>query len=260
MANVPWGIAAQTSCIARTVHLFQGDVNVGYPMSCDGLEKAEESGDAYSKAEAHLSMGTAYYLKRRLEDARKHLIISCDLSARIGFLLLQSAAEFGLGDTYFSLGNSEKSKKHLANAVRLMKSNDFVPSCRRGCELALARVMAFNREEIPNLDSLFGYVDRNTIKFNAGRIRRYLAEMMLYLNISDMQKADRLIQEAIAIDSQNKNFFDLPQDLAVSAEIYKRMGDQSRVIAALSEAIRIYRECGADGWVEKYEKELVSLS
>ncbi|MEJ2587071.1 MAG: adenylate/guanylate cyclase domain-containing protein [Deltaproteobacteria bacterium] len=260
MANVLWGIAAQTSCIARTVHLYQGKVNVGYPMSCDGLQKAEESGDAYSKAEAHFSMGMAYYLKRQLEDATKHLIMSCDLSVRIGFLLIQSGAEFLLGDTYFSLGEIKKSKKHLANAVWLLKSNDFYPSFMRVCELALARVMAFNKEEIPNLDSLSAYADKNNIMLFGGRMRRYVAEVMLYLNDSDMRKADKLIQEAIAVDSQNKNFYDLPQDLAVSAKIHRRMGDQSTVKAALSESVRIYRECGADGWVEKYEKELASLS
>lgn len=259
MANVLWGIAAQTSCIARTVHLFQGDVNVGYSMSCDGLQRAEESGDAYSKAEAHLSMGMAHFMKRQLEDAKKHLYMSCDLSARIGFLLLQSASEFCLGDTYFSLGKSEKSKKHLKNAVRLLKTNDFCPSFRQTCELALARVMAFNKEEIPNLDSLFDYANRNTIRIFRGRIRRRLAEIMLYLNGADMQKADKLIQEAIAIDSQNKNFFDLPKDLFVSAEIHKRMGNQSKVMEALSEAIRICRECGADGWAEKYANLMNSI-
>jgi hypothetical protein len=28
----------------------------------------------------------------------------------------------------------------------------------------------------------------------------------------------------------------------------------------LNKAIEIFRECGADGWVEKYEKELASFS
>jgi class 3 adenylate cyclase/tetratricopeptide (TPR) repeat protein len=260
MANVLWGIAAQTSCIARTVYLYQGKVNVGYPMSCDGLKKADESGDAYSKAEAHLSMGIAYYMKGQLEDAREHLSMSCDLCARIEFILLQSAAEWCLGDTYFFLGEIEKSKKYLANAVRLLQSNDSYPSLMRVCELAMARVMAVNKEKIPNLDLLLTYADRNNLRLFSGRIRRYLAEMMLYLNNSDMRKADKLIQEAIAIDSQNKNFFDLPQDLAVSAEIHRWMGDQSRVKEALSEAVRIYRECGADGWVENYEEELEALS
>jgi hypothetical protein len=36
-------------------------------------------------------------------------------------------------------------------------------------------------------------------------------------------------------------------------------GDQSKTKENLNKAIEILKECGADGWVEKYEKELASL-
>jgi len=36
----------------------------------------------------------------------------------------------------------------------------------------------------------------------------------------------------------------------------RRKEDLSKV----NKAIEIFKECGADGWVEKYEKELASLS
>jgi len=45
----------------------------------------------------------------------------------------------------------------------------------------------------------------------------------------------------------------------VYAEVFKRKGDQSKTKENLSQAIETFKKCGADGWVEKYEKELATL-
>jgi hypothetical protein len=37
-------------------------------------------------------------------------------------------------------------------------------------------------------------------------------------------------------------------------------GDQSKAKENLNKAIDILKECGAEGWVEKYEKELAAIS
>ena len=43
------------------------------------------------------------------------------------------------------------------------------------------------------------------------------------------------------------------------AEWFKLKGDLSKTKENLNKAIEIFKECGADGWVEKYEKELAQL-
>jgi len=48
----------------------------------------------------------------------------------------------------------------------------------------------------------------------------------------------------------------LGRDYWVYAELFKRKGNRSKVKENVSKAIEIVRECGADGWAEKYEKEL----
>jgi hypothetical protein len=53
--------------------------------------------------------------------------------------------------------------------------------------------------------------------------------------------------------------FRLGQDYEFCAELFKRKGDQSKARENLSTAIEIFKECGADGWVNKYEKELAEL-
>jgi hypothetical protein len=39
------------------------------------------------------------------------------------------------------------------------------------------------------------------------------------------------------------------------AEILQRRGPKSKAKENLSKAIEIIKECGADGWVEKYTKD-----
>ena len=52
----------------------------------------------------------------------------------------------------------------------------------------------------------------------------------------------------------------LASDYALYAELFKRKGDQPKAKQNLTKAIEIFKECGADGWVERAEKELASLS
>ena len=54
--------------------------------------------------------------------------------------------------------------------------------------------------------------------------------------------------------------WNLAQDYALYAEFYRRKGDLSKARKKLNTAIEIFTECGADGWVEEYEKELDLLS
>ena len=54
--------------------------------------------------------------------------------------------------------------------------------------------------------------------------------------------------------------WNLAQDYALYAELLKRKGDLLKAQEKLRKAIEIFKECGADGWVKKYEKELASLN
>ena len=75
-----------------------------------------------------------------------------------------------------------------------------------------------------------------------------------------MSEAEKWIHEAIEADRQNGVLFDLAMDLAVAGELYKRRGEHLKAKKSVSEAISVLKEYGADGWVEKYEKELAALS
>jgi len=48
----------------------------------------------------------------------------------------------------------------------------------------------------------------------------------------------------------------LYKDYALYSDLFKRKGDLSRARENLIKAVEIFKECGADGWVEKYERGL----
>ena len=51
----------------------------------------------------------------------------------------------------------------------------------------------------------------------------------------------------------------LAPDHALCAEFFKKKGDPLQAEENLHKAVDLWRSCGADGWVEKYEKELTLI-
>jgi hypothetical protein len=44
------------------------------------------------------------------------------------------------------------------------------------------------------------------------------------------------------------------------SRFFKRIGNQQKAKENLNKAIEIFVECGADGWVDKTKKELITIS
>lgn len=53
--------------------------------------------------------------------------------------------------------------------------------------------------------------------------------------------------------------WNIARDYALYADLFKRKGDLPKRKENLNKAIKTFKDCGADGWVTKYEKELAEL-
>ena len=91
-------------------------------------------------------------------------------------------------------------------------------------------------------------------------MRRYIGQILLNIDNERISDAGDWIEKAIEGHKRNGMMFDLGRDYAVYAELSKRKRDQSKAREHLNKAIAIYKECGADGWVEGAEKELEELT
>jgi tetratricopeptide (TPR) repeat protein len=116
-----------------------------------------------------------------------------------------------------------------------------------------------NREKDVDLDSLYTCSRNNKANVYEGWIQRYIGEILLNIDDQHLFEADHWIQKAIEADQRNQMMFHLGKDYALYAELFKRKGDRPKARENLGKAIEIFKECGADGWVEKGEKDLSSL-
>jgi len=259
-ANSLWGIAGMKSSMVVFLYNWQGKIDLAYQTSQEALKLAEESGDTYSKATAYDSHGFACYHKGFLDEAEQYLLKASDLCDRINFFSWGAAANFILGELYFGRGEYQKCQDFYDKAISLTESgrnisfiwiNLFRP--------ALARAKVLNNEKSVDLEALYEYEAENQIKAFDGWMARYIAEILLNIDDKHMFEAEEWVKKAIETDSDNGTMWQLGMDYAFYAELLKRKGDLAGAREKLSKAIEIYRECGADGWVKKYEQELAEL-
>jgi class 3 adenylate cyclase/tetratricopeptide (TPR) repeat protein len=254
-----WGIAAVKSQLAYHCHLYHGRIDVAFKTSNEGLQIAEESGDIYSKAIAYALHGASCYGKGLLEEAEKYLLKGLEFSERINLPVVHGAAEYTLGEIYYETGNYQTSKEHYEKGVGAFERNRLLPSYMGCGKVASARSKVMNKEKDVNLESLYAYSRNNRVKAVQGRIQRYIGDILLNIDDQHIPEAEQWIQKAIETDQENRTIFYLATDYALYADLFRRKGDRLKAQENLSKALEIFRECGADGWVEKFEKELARL-
>jgi tetratricopeptide (TPR) repeat protein len=255
-----WGISVMKSNLALTGYLWAGKIGLGFQTTQEAVRIAEESGDIYSKAWAYTTHGGFCYGKRLLEEAEKHLLMGVEFCERINFHSWGGVGRFNLGETYFEMGDFRRSKANYEKGILVWENNRLFPSWTRLQKVGLARSKVLDKEKDVNLESLYTHSLNNEVKVTEGWIQRYIGEILLNIDDQHISEAEHWIQKAIEADQRNRMMFHLGKDYALYAELFKRKGDRLKVQENLGKAIEIFKECGADGWVEKAEKELATLS
>jgi tetratricopeptide (TPR) repeat protein len=199
-------------------------------------------------------MGWAFLEKGNFDDAENNLLKSVEICERFNFAALYSGAEYCLGEVYYFNEKYKMSKEHKANALRILNNKNFMPSFAYVNELSYLRAMVKNQEKIQNFDIFISYPKKCNVKLYEGRIRRHLAEIFLYLDASHLEEAERWIIDAINFDKQNKLFYEIAHDFLVYGEIYLKKDEIAKANQFFSDAIKVFKDCGADCWAIKLEK------
>jgi class 3 adenylate cyclase/tetratricopeptide (TPR) repeat protein len=259
-ANSLWGISTLKSQMGVFVYDFQGRIDLGYQTSTEALRLAEESGDIDSKARAYVSHGRSCYCRGFLEEAEEHLSKGINLSESINYVTWLILGHFWLGDTYFDMGDYERSKDCHEKAISELEQSGLYPSFLNMSRVALARTKVMNDEMDVDSEALYPDKTKNNWRMFDGWMSRCIGEILLNIDDKHISDAENSIKKAIETDKRNGMMFHLAQDYAAYAKLFKRKGDIPETKRNLSKAIDIYKECGADGWMEKAEKELKGLS
>jgi len=258
-AKTLWGIAAIKGNLAYSYYYFQGKIDLAFQITSQTLRIAEESGDSFSKGIAYGSHGVSCYGKGLLGEAEKNLIKGVEYLGKTNEGAWNANARLYLGETYFEMGDSLRSKEPYEKGIWILENNGLLPSWSNLGKVGLARSKVMNKEKDVDLESLYAHSRNNKLKAAEGWIQRSIGEILLNIDDQHISEAEHWIQKAIEADQRNRMMFHLGKDYALYAELFKRKGDRLKAQENLGRAIEIFKECGADGWVEKYEKELSSL-
>jgi tetratricopeptide (TPR) repeat protein len=258
-ANVLWGIVAMKTHLTSEYH-FYGKVNLGYKASEEALRIAMESGDIYSEFHAEYAFGQSCYYSGFFEEAEEHLLITSDLAERTNMFSIAGLSNYFLGETYFAMGEYKKSEKHYERAVTFYCMVRIFPSFVNLNKMLLAKAKVMRNEDDIDLREILKYHEETKMNLAEAWMESCVGSILLNIDDQHLSEAEDWINKAIETYQKYGMMWDLAQDYALYAELYKRKGDPSKARENLNKAINILKECGADGWVERYEKELASLS
>jgi len=127
-------------------------------------------------------------------------------------------------------------------------------------KLGVAKSKVMQEENVSDLRTLHGYVDKNKVKLFEAWKRRYIGEILFDYDESYHSVAEDWIKKAISSDERDGMKWYLARDLALMGSLYKKRGKLKESKRYLSDAVTVFKECGADGWGNKYEKELEAFS
>jgi tetratricopeptide (TPR) repeat protein len=262
MANNPIGISHSKSLIAMNYQM-QGNTDLALQISKEAVELAEESGDILAKQPAYTNYGGSFYCKGHLHEAEKYLLEALAYYDKASQAAWGAYAAGFLGWTYHDMGNYDKAKTYHQQCDSILEDARFLPSWLN-CQKLLVKMnrIFIGEGDIDNhtLDELMKGHEKNMLAMAKSMGSRCIGEIFLHMDDHHMQEAETWIRRSIDFDTMHAVPWQLAKDHVLYADWFKKKGDIQGAKEQLTKAIDLFRECGADGWVEKYERELAALS
>ena len=153
----------------------------------------------------------------------------------------------------------QKSEAHYGKSIWLFEQNRSSPSTANLAKLGVIRAKVMQSEKDIQLESIYKNEFESHYKIHDGWKARYLSQILLYIDDQHLPDSENWIKKAIKADKKNGMMLHLAKDYALYAYLLNRKDDPSKAKQNLRKALEIFKECGADGWVDKYEKELARL-
>ncbi|MFC1896373.1 AAA family ATPase, partial [Thermodesulfobacteriota bacterium] len=252
------GISVIKANIGFWVHNRKGRIREGYKETLDALSMAESSGDAFSMGLAYGCHGYSCYCKGFFEQATESCGKAVEICERTNHLGPKFWSLLYLYETYFDLGEYQKSRCYDKKLRLVCNQIGFKPAYYHQ-RIGGSKAMVMNNEKDIDLKALYDDVAKNKLRSYDGAMKRDIGEVLLNIDDGHLSEAEDWIKKAIDADTSNGLGWQLGRDYALYSELLKRKGDGTRARENLTKAIDILRQCGADGWVTRYEEELARL-
>ncbi|MFC1895377.1 hypothetical protein ACFL0Q_01775 [Thermodesulfobacteriota bacterium] len=256
--NFQNGVALAKSIDARS-YLTRGQLDSAYHIAQEGLNVARTGGDIFFIANCQWNIGLTCYHKGLFAEAEDHLLGALADADRIDWALVVMGISNELAEMYCHLGQLENTQLYCKKGISSCESFGICPSAFNYCKIILAQISILMDDRDMSLENIFEYHNNVKPKFMMGRSAHAVARILLTIGGAHLSDAEVWINAATEIHERNGMRWYLAQDYAVYSELFKRKGEQSKAKENLTKAIEIMNECGADGWVTRYEEELARL-
>jgi tetratricopeptide (TPR) repeat protein len=259
LADNPLGVSSSKAMITQMCY-FQGNISFACKMGEEASHLAKGSGDVWSKGMAYGQYGCALYQKGEFDKAKKYLLKGLTYSQKASESVSEAWASFLLGNLNFEMGACGQAQDNYINAIKSLERVNIFPSWTNAIKTYLTRARTRTREPDTDLHGLFEYFENNKFKVCEGMMARNIGDILLQVDDEHMAEAEVWIRKAIEADKRNGTRWYLATDHALYGDWFKKKGNLSSAAEQLTRAVEIFRECGADGWVKKSEKELGAFS
>lgn len=222
----------------------------------------EEAQAVFLLGSTWAGLGCSNNLLGEFETARNQIEKALKIDMDIGMPISLSMYYWMLSMVQFDLGDLKKAKNSAEKGLELAQkykqrhhegfSNIMMGKAQAKANISQsAEVKELILEGIQILEKL-----EMRVWFSQGYL--FLGE--LYTDIGQKEKAQIYLKKAETEFKDMDMDYWLGRTNAAYAELHKREGEAPKTADLLNKAIEIMRECGANGWVEKYEKELAVIS
>jgi tetratricopeptide (TPR) repeat protein len=241
-------------------YIFQGKVNSACKTGDEALRMAKDIGGMFVQGMAYTAYGMSLFFKGLVDEAENNLLKGLDFCEKTTQVVWGPWAPFFLSHLYSDVGEYQRAKDYCQRGLSILEPRKMLPSLINMFEVVAARADALSGDQDIELDELIKYYKDNKFRALKGWIARYMGEILLNMDDDHISDAEGWLKEAIETDNRNGMRWFLACDYALYAELVKRKGDKLQTKQNLHKAIKIFKECGADGWIEKYEEELSTFS
>jgi tetratricopeptide (TPR) repeat protein len=253
------GIVIAKYNIAVWIYAQDGRIDEALTCSQEVVQLALQADDLYLKGGAYGVRGYAFYLKGLLPEAEDEITLAIELNRKTDYSggLIGNFMQLGL--LRYEMCQYREAQRCCDDLLAVYDRVRLWPSYARFAQIL--KVAAGVRGYLnPALNEVLNF-DLQEIRLTLfqGAVAQTMAEIFLHIDDAHMDEAEAWIRKAIETDEKNRMPWDLAKDYALYAEFFKKKGDSARTRENLLTAIGIFRQCGADGWVTKYEEELARL-
>ena len=253
------GISFAKGVMSSATYNFHGRVAQAYDIGQDLLNMIEKSADTFIKGMAYSGFGASCFYKGYLERAEEYLLNGIAFSEKTTQAGWKAWTCFYLGEVYLNKENYIKAQEYYREGIKTLESVSVLPSAVCMFRVSLARATVLNKEKDISLTQLIENYTNNKFKALEGWIAQYISEIILCIDDKKFGEAKKWVNIAIEANKKNKMNWLLGHDHVLLSKISRLREDILGANEELSNAIKIYKGCGADGWVEKYEKQLATL-